>query len=228
MVKENIRTFVDYYNKKQTDKQYVKKLFESGKENVISQLEKWSSFFESSYGYNPFDKNFQGMTFDFVEKLKSDLLNKNTIYTTYSTEDYSVVEKFISRDYIDFLVSKLYGEDEKLYHSHQAQLKKDSTIPYKDEFLSWLTDNQNLSKKSTSTHFSHLNGLNEKVFRSDQYPNLFFKAITFLIEEEAKEDLTKYLNNCMKSIEEESEEKMRAKYKIALNKYRDFLLQKIS
>ena len=228
MIKDNIQIFADwcFENKDIKETKYFSNLFKNDTNLFTQLIYQWADIFENSYGYNPFDKNYQSVTFSFIEDLQNNLKDNNAVYEIEKlSTDFVTIERIIKNNYIVFLASKLYGEDLELYTNTQKSLKLDAEVPFGKEFLIWLEKDSGLTKGSAISYLSYVKNLNEKIILTKEKPNFFFHSIKFLHEDNNLDSLNKLLNISLDLIDKSSDKEMINKYKSALVKYRDFLVQ---
>ena len=227
MKKENIQLFADwcFKNKELKETNYFTTSFKNDTNLFLKQVSLWADVFENSYGYNPFDKNYKGMTFTFIEHLQNNLKNKNAVYESEKlSTDFVAIERLINSHYIKFLALNLYGEDLELYNNSQKSLKLESEVPFGKEFAVWLEMDQNLTKGSADSYLSYVKKLNEEVLLTDGKPNFFFNSIKFFYNNGDSISLLKLLNNSINIINMNPDNDMKYKYKSGLEKYRDYLM----
>lgn len=225
MKQKNIEAFFYWSNSNGKSKQsdYFKNVFENDEKLFIERISEWAENFDLEYGFNPFDKNLQGITFDFVLSIIK-IIKNNTLFEIGKSDNYySEIEKIIKKDYVSFLASKMYGEDLKLYEEYQNKNSSENKVPFEKEFTLWLTANQNFTNSSAKSYISYLKAVNEKVVVFEGHQNFFLISIQNLYTNFEIEKLLDFIDRSIKAVDIKIKDDSNSKYKSSLKKYREFL-----
>ncbi|SHG67936.1 hypothetical protein SAMN05444372_108182 [Flavobacterium micromati] len=220
MIQENIVIFISWYieNKEGKGSNYLLKSFKDDKNLFSNKLFEYADEFNNSFGINLFDINYDEVNDDFINNIQEKLKEKNPRFTEYNKRNGNGIPNAIfgKSNYLRFL------NEVQLLLSVQDEVKSNTKLPFRKEFVSFLIEEQGYTVGSARSYASYVVSANKEVL-SKYFKFDFLVTLSELLDNQESKNTIKHLELGLTQMLKFKDPKLKSKYKSGFIEYQNFI-----